>query len=145
MGASAGSNIAAPTIKTTNDMPIVQPPSFEALGLLGFQLNPHYLDAETSSRHMGETREDRLREYLEDNETPVLGVREGGWLEVTFSVPDISESNFRYSVGRRYLVIWSDRTHPIQHHFVGLPKAVDPKDHMLRFTNGVVDARIRLA
>jgi len=82
LGASAGSNIAAPTIKTTNDMPIVQPPSFEALGLLGFQLNPHYLDADAGSRHMGETREDRLREYLEDNETPVLGVREGGWLEV---------------------------------------------------------------
>src|SRR6185436_10102287 len=70
LGASAGSNIAAPTIKTTNDMPIVQPPSFEALGLLGFQLNPHYLDADAGSRHMGETREDRLREYLEDNETP---------------------------------------------------------------------------
>jgi dipeptidase E len=82
LGASAGSNIAAPTIKTTNDMPIVQPASFEALGLLGFQLNPHYLDAEPASRHMGETREDRLREYLEENEAPVLGVREGGWLEV---------------------------------------------------------------
>jgi dipeptidase E len=82
LGASAGSNIAAPTIKTTNDMPIVQPGSFEALGLLGFQLNPHYLDADAGSRHMGETREDRLREYLEENETPVLGVREGGWLEV---------------------------------------------------------------
>ena len=82
LGASAGSNIAAPTIKTTNDMPIVEPASFEALGLLGFQLNPHYLDAEAGSRHMGETREDRLREYLEDNETPVLGLREGGWIEV---------------------------------------------------------------
>jgi len=82
LGASAGSNIASPTIKTTNDMPIVQPPSFQALGLIGFQINPHYLDAEPGSRHMGETREDRLREYLEENETPVLGVREGGWLEV---------------------------------------------------------------
>jgi dipeptidase E len=82
LGASAGSNIAAPTIKTTNDMPIVLPASFEALGLLGFQLNPHYLDADAGTRHMGETREDRLREYLEDNETPVLGVREGGWLVV---------------------------------------------------------------
>jgi len=82
LGASAGSNVAAPTIKTTNDMPIVKPRSFDALGLIGFQLNPHYLDAEPGSRHMGETREDRLREYLEENETPVLGVREGGWLEV---------------------------------------------------------------
>jgi hypothetical protein len=68
-----------------------------------------------------------------------------GWLEVTFSVPEIPESSFRYSIGRRYLVIWSYRTHPVQHRFVNLPRAVDPKDHMLRFTNGVVDARIRLA
>ena len=80
LGASAGSNIAAPTIRTTNDMPILQPPSFEALGLLPFQVNPHYIDAEPSSRHMGETREDRLREYLEENERPVLGIREGAWI-----------------------------------------------------------------
>jgi len=80
LGASAGSNIASPTIKTSNDMPIVQPASFEALGLLPFQINPHYLDPAPDSRHMGETREQRLREYLEENTTPVLGIREGGWL-----------------------------------------------------------------
>jgi dipeptidase E len=82
LGASAGTNIAAPTIKTTNDMPIVQPPSFDALGLVSFQINPHYYDADPASRHMGETRSDRLREYLEENETPVLAIREGAWLAV---------------------------------------------------------------
>jgi dipeptidase E len=82
IGSSAGSVVACPTIRTTNDMPIVQPPSFDALGLVSFQINAHYLDADPNSRHMGETRETRLREFLEENDVPVVAIREGAMLRV---------------------------------------------------------------
>lgn len=83
LGASAGANLACPTIRTTNDMPIVEPGSLVALGLIPFQLNPHYLDPDPRSLHQGETRQKRIEEFLEENDVPVLGLREGAWLRVS--------------------------------------------------------------
>ena len=80
IGSSAGSNVAGPTIKTTKDMPIVQPRSFDSLGLVPFQISPHYLDPDPNSTHMGETQEERIQQFLEENKTPVVGIREAAWL-----------------------------------------------------------------
>jgi len=96
IGSSAGSNVAGPTIRTTNDMPIVQPPSFEALGLVSFQINPHYLDPDPDSKHMGETREERILQFLEENDTPVAGLREGAMLRI-----ENGETILRGSTGAR--------------------------------------------
>ncbi len=82
IGSSAGTVVACPTIRTTNDMPIVEPPSLTALGLIWFQVNCHYLDPDPKSRHMGETREERLVQFLEENSWPVIGLREGDMLRV---------------------------------------------------------------
>lgn len=90
IGSSAGTNVACPTIKTTNDMPIVFPPSFDALGLVDFQINPHYLDPGEGSTHKGETREQRILEFLEENDTMVVGLREGSALRVENGVATLA-------------------------------------------------------
>jgi dipeptidase E len=93
LAASAGANLACPTIRTTNDMPIVEPGSLAALGLIPFQLNPHYLDPDPRSAHQSETRTKRIEEFLEENDVPVLGLREGAWLRVSGARAHLSGRN----------------------------------------------------
>jgi len=80
LGCSAGSNIGGQNMKTTNDMPIVYPPSFDCMGLVPFNLNPHYLDPNPDLKHNGETRETRIKEFLTQNDVKVVGLREGNWI-----------------------------------------------------------------
>lgn len=80
LGCSAGSNIGGKNMKTTNDMPIVYPPSFDCMGLVPFNINPHYLDPNPDLKHNGETRETRIKEFLTQNDTKVVGLREGNWI-----------------------------------------------------------------
>lgn len=82
LGTSAGSNIGGLNMQTTNDMPIVYPPAFDTMGLVPFNLNPHYLDPHPASKHNGETRETRIQEFHTQNAIPVVGLREGNWIRV---------------------------------------------------------------
>ncbi len=82
IGSSAGSIVACPTLKTTKDMPVVQPPSFDALALVRFQISPHYLDPDPGSTHMGESQEERINQFLEENDIPVVGLREGTMIRI---------------------------------------------------------------
>ena len=102
MGVSAGTNVACPTMQTTNDMPITMPPSFETLGLVPFQVNAHYFhgqvhieSGEHLIEHFGETRDDRIREFHEMNETPVAGLREGGFLKIDNGEIDLLATQVR--------------------------------------------------
>jgi dipeptidase E len=90
MGASAGTTVTCPTIRTSNDMPICQPPSFAALNVLPFQINLHYVDADPDSTFMGETREERIEEFLEENDCPVLALYEGSWLRVEGDIAHVT-------------------------------------------------------
>ncbi|WP_288457824.1 dipeptidase PepE [uncultured Chryseobacterium sp.] len=83
LGCSAGSNIGGQNMKTTNDMPIVYPPSFDCMGLVPFNINPHYLDPNPELKHNGETRETRIKEFLTQNDLKVVGLREGNWIRRT--------------------------------------------------------------
>jgi dipeptidase E len=82
VGSSAGAIVAGPSLGTTKDMPVVEPPSFTALGLVPFQISPHYLDPDPSSTHMGETQEERIGQFLEEHDRAVVGLREGAMLRI---------------------------------------------------------------
>ena len=90
MGASAGTNMACPTIRTTNDMPICHPVGLTALGLVPFQINLHYVDTDPDSTFMGESRDERIAEFLEENDCPVLAMYEGSWMRVSHDIATVT-------------------------------------------------------
>lgn len=108
MGWSAGANVACPSMKTTNDMPICEPPSFDCLNMVPFQINPHYLDANPAG-HAGETREQRIQEFLTVNrDVTVVGLREGCLLKVCGDAMNL--------VGNRTLRVFRFGTEAVEYH-----------------------------
>ena len=106
IGWSAGSNVACPTLRTTNDMPIIDPKGFDTTGLVPFQINPHYLDANPEG-HGGETREQRIEEFLEINpDVYVVGLREGTMLHI--------ENDQMHLIGSRTARIFKKGIAPVE-------------------------------
>jgi dipeptidase E len=130
LGASAGANLACPTIRTTNDMPIVDPGSFHALGLIPFQINAHYPDAQPADPRDTETRQRRISEFLDENDVPVLGMREGTWLRVSAAAAAIGGVTgcrlFRRAADAQELPAGSDVSA-----LLGLPAEFDAREPAL--------------
>jgi dipeptidase E len=115
MGSSAGTNVACRTIRTTNDMPIVHPAQgFDALDLFPYQINPHYIDPDTNSKHMGETRDQRIAEFHQENDAPVIGLREGAY--ISFAT-DVMETKQLFLGGAAGAKIFLKGKEPIEVHY----------------------------
>ena len=128
-GGSAGANVGCPTIRTTNDMPIIQPASLTAFGLVPFQINPHYVDAAAPDLRMGETREERILQFLEENDAAVVGLREGSWLRILGTAAELRGGAgavlFRRRTAIEHLQPWSDVSFLLEEQ----PRYDDPMEH----------------
>jgi dipeptidase E len=122
VGSSAGSNVAGPTIRTTKDMPIVEPPSFNALGLVSFQISPHFLDPDPNSTHMGETQEERILQFLEENDATVMGLREGAMVRSEFGSSVLKGSSGARVFRRGHEPVEVESSEKLDHFILASPK-----------------------